>query len=481
VRIHDDLYIGGAWQRPRTDRVIDVYSPATESVVGRVPAASPADVDAAVAVARAALDGGDWAWLAPKERGALLGRLAKNLRARTGELAQLICEEVGSPRAWAVDAQVMSAVGVFNVHRNLAETYPWVETRPAAAGGTVRVRRVPVGVVGAIVPWNAPLFTAALKIAPALLAGCSVVLKPSPEAPLSAFVLAEAATEAGFPDGVLSVLPGGIDTSEHLVRHADIDKISFTGSTIVGRRIAEICGHDLRRCTLELGGKSPAVLLDDVELTERVVAQLVTGAMAGSGQVCAAQTRILAPRCRYSEVVDALGEAVAALRVGDPSDDATEIGPVISGTALQRIEKHIDAALGTARLIAGGRRPPYLRVGHYLEPTLFADVDPASPVARDEIFGPVAVVIGYDDEDDAVRIANDTDYGLAGSVWTADPTRGENFAGRLVAGSIAVNSSAPLDLGSPFGGMRASGLGRECGPEGVSGFVEHQSIILASA
>lgn len=481
MRIHDHLLIGESGRRAEDGRTIEVRSPATEEVVGRVPEAGPADVDAAVRVARRALDEGPWPRLAPAERGEVLGRLGKLLRGRAAELAAMISDEVGSPRRWAVAGQVGTALGVLHVHRGLAGSYPWVETRPSLLGGRVRVRRVPVGVVAAVVPWNAPLFTAALKVAPALLAGCPVLLKPSPLAPLSAFALAEAAAEAGLPPGVLTVLPAGPAASEHLVSHPGVDKVSFTGSTAVGTRIGELCAHDVRRVTLEMGGKSAAVLLDDVELTDATVRELVDGAMANSGQICIAQTRILVPRARHTEVVAALAARVDALRVGDPTADDTDLGPVISADARDRIQAAVAAACRAgARIAAGGGRPD-LPVGHYLRPTLLTEVDPAAPIARDELFGPVAVVLPYDDEDDAVRIANATDYGLAGSVWTADPDRGEAVAARLVAGSVAVNSSAAMDLGSPFGGMRRSGIGREGGPEGVSAYLEAQSIVLPPA
>jgi aldehyde dehydrogenase (NAD+) len=479
VRIYDELYLGGRWRRPSTGQTIEVYSPATEKPVGRVPAAAPADVDVAVAAARAALDGGDWSRLTPAQRGALVDRLGKLIWSRAAAFAELISEEVGSPRQWAVGGQVGTAVGAFRSIARLAKDYPWTETRPGLVGGEVRVRRLPVGVVGAIVPWNAPLFCAALKLAPALVAGCPVLLKPSPEAPLSAFALAEAAAEVGFPEGALSVLPGGPETSEYLVRHPGVDKISFTGSTAVGRRIGELCGHDVRRATLELGGKSASVLLDDVELDADTVGALVEGAMGNSGQVCIAQGRVLAPRSRYREVVDALGARVAALTVGDPADDGTDIGPLISATARDRVEALV--ANAGATLVTGGKRPAGLPVGHYLAPALLADVDPAAPIATEEIFGPVMVVIQYEDDDDAVRIANGTDYGLAGSVWTSDLERGEAVASRIVAGSVALNSCAAMDLGTPFGGRKRSGVGREGGPEGITEFVEFQSIIVPAA
>jgi acyl-CoA reductase-like NAD-dependent aldehyde dehydrogenase len=306
-----------------------------------------------------------------------------------------------------------------------------------------------------------------------------MVLKPAPETPLDSYLLAEAAMEADLPPGVLNVVPAGRETGEHLIRHSDIDKVSFTGSTAVGRHIGEVCGGQLKRVTLELGGKSAAIVLDDVKLDEALLGELVMSGLMNNGQVCGAQSRILAPRNRYAEVVDALGNAVGALRVGDALDEATQVGPLVASRQRDRVEGYLEAGKSAgARVVVGGGRPKDLRKGWFIEPTVFADVDNSMKIAREEIFGPVLSVIPYDGEEEAVQIANDSDYGLCGSVWTADPAHGEQIAARVRTGVVSINSSMILDFNSPFGGFKQSGIGRELGPEGIAPYTELQSIIL---
>jgi betaine-aldehyde dehydrogenase len=345
-------------------------------------------------------------------------------------------------------------------------------------GGTVEVRQVPVGVVVAIVPWNTPLFIAALKLGPALAAGCTVVLKPAPDAPLEFAVLMQAIEEAGLPDGVVNVVNGGASTGELLTEHPGVDKVSFTGSTAVGAKIAAACGSRIRRYSLELGGKSPAIVLPDAPL-EETVPGLVSGVMGNNGQLCAALTRILLPRSRYDEFVTALTTAVAALTVGDPADRATDVGPLINEAARDKAEGFLQRARSEgATILTGGERPD--GPGWFVAPALVEATNDME-IAREEVFGPVAVVIAYDDTDgdaaEAVAIANDSRYGLVGAVWSADADRAAAVAARLQVGSVAVNSTAVLDFASPFGGFKQSGIGREGGPEGIAGFVELQAII----
>jgi betaine-aldehyde dehydrogenase len=380
--------------------------------------------------------------------------------------------------SWAQLAQVLAPTMVFNYYADLAGSFAFDEVRSGVLNPEVLVTKEPVGVVGAIAPWNVPLFIASAKLAPSLAAGCTVVFKPAPETPLDAFRLAEIFAEAGLPEGVLSVLPAGREVGEHLVTHPGVDKISFTGSSVAGKRIGGLCGERLKRCTLELGGKSAAIVLDDADLAA-TLPNLLPNAIMNNGQACIAQTRILAPRDRYDEVVEALVDQVKSMVVGDPLDPATEVGPLVAGRQRDRVEGYLRSGQEEgAKVALGGGRPAGLNKGFYVEPTIFVDVDNKMKIAQEEIFGPVLVVIPYEGDDEAVAIANDSDYGLCGSVWTNDNDRGLGIARQVRTGTYMLNTGIPIDFGTPFGGYKNSGLGREFGPEGLENFLEKKSIAL---
>ncbi|MFI7443539.1 aldehyde dehydrogenase [Nonomuraea indica] len=473
MRQHDTLYIGGEWVAPAGTGTIDVVSPHTEQVVGRVPDGTAADMDRAVAAAREAFDRGPWPRMTFAERAAVIGRLAELYAARQEEMAALITEEMGSPITFSQLAQAPQPLGMLQYYAELGKTFQQEEQRPGLFGPTT-VRREPVGVVAAIVPWNVPQFVAMTKIAPALLAGCAIVLKPAPETPLDAYLLGEMAQEAGIPAGVLNIVPAGREAGEHLVSHPGVDKVAFTGSTAAGRRIAAICGEQLKRVSLELGGKSAAIVLDDADLASSM-GMLALASLMNNGQACVAQTRILASRNRYDEVVEAVAAMVTSQPVGDPADPATGIGPLVARRQQERVEGYIRIGMEEgAKVVVGGLDRPYEQ-GWYVAPTVFAGVSNDMRIAREEIFGPVLAVIPYDDEADAVRIANDSDYGLAGTVWTADADHGMEVARQVRAGTYGVNCFM-LESNAPFGGYKASGIGRELGPEGLNGYLEYKSI-----
>jgi aldehyde dehydrogenase (NAD+) len=417
--------------------------------------------------------------MTPAERAEGIKRLSGAVQSRAQDLADTISSENGSPKSWSLMGQVFSATMVLDTYAGLASGYAWEDRRTGALGTPVLVRRAPVGVAAGIIPWNVPLFISALKLGPAMAAGCPIVLKPSPETPLDGYLLAEAVAEADLPPGVVNIVAAGRETGEHLVRHPGIDKVSFTGSTAVGKHIGEICGGMLKRLTLELGGKSAAIVLDDVNLDEATLGNLVQSGLMNNGQVCGAQSRVLVSKRRYQDVVDALGAAVGALKVGDPLDESVQVGPLVAERQRTRVEGFLDAGKQAgARVVVGGGRPSDQPTGWYIEPTVFADVNNDMKIAREEIFGPVLSVIPYDDEREAIALANDSDYGLCGSVWTADPEHGAAVAAQVRTGVVAVNSSMILDFNAPFGGFKQSGIGRELGPEGIAPYTEYQTIIL---
>ncbi|MBB3041345.1 aldehyde dehydrogenase [Nocardioides soli] len=469
------FFIDGDWAAPASGDTIQVVSPHSEQVVATVPEGSKADIDAAVAAARQAFDEGPWPRLTPEERIDVVQNFSNLYAAKLGEMAELISTEMGAPVSFSNLAQAPAPWMQIEAFLGIARTFPWEETRTGALGEVI-VRREPVGVVAAIPPWNVPQFTIMSKLVPALLAGCTIVIKPAPETPLDTYLMAELLQEAGVPAGVVNIVAAGREVGEHLVRHPGVDKVAFTGSTAAGRTIASICGEQLKRVSLELGGKSAAIVLDDADLAATMEGLKFT-ALMNSGQACVAQTRILASRANYGAVVDALAEAVSGMVVGDPLDPATEIGPMVAQRQQERVEKYI--ALGQeegARVVVGGNgMPDGLTSGWYVRPTVFADVDNRMRIAQEEIFGPVLSVIAYDDVDDAVRIANDSEYGLAGTVWTGDVDAGLDVARRVRTGTYGVNTYT-MDFAAPFGGYKSSGIGREFGPEGLAHYTELKSI-----
>ncbi|MFJ9180449.1 aldehyde dehydrogenase [Streptomyces sp. NPDC102360] len=473
---HGQLFIGGELTDPLGKEVIEVVSPHTGEVFGRVPHAAPADVDRAVAVARRAFEDGPWPRMSLDERIEVITKIKDAFAVRHEEIARVISSENGTPYTSGVMVQALAAMMVWDSAINVARNFTYEETRDGALGKLL-VRREPVGVVAAIVPWNVPQFTAAAKLAPALLAGNPVILKTSPETPLDAYLLAEIATEAGLPEGVLSILPADREVSEYLVGHPGVDKVSFTGSVAAGKRVMEVASRNLTRVTLELGGKSAAVILEDADASA-AVSGIVPFAWMINGQACVAQTRILVPRSRYDEFADAFAGAASALKVGDPLDPATELGPLVAKRQQQRSLDYIRIGQDEgAKILTGGGVPKGFEQGWYVEPTLFGDVDNSMRIAREEIFGPVICLLPYGDEAEAVKIANDSDYGLSGSVWTADTAHGVDIARQVRTGTYSVNTFS-LDMLGPFGGYKNSGLGREFGPEGYGEYFEHKMIHL---
>ncbi|MFT3660720.1 MAG: aldehyde dehydrogenase [Gordonia sp. (in: high G+C Gram-positive bacteria)] len=476
---YDKFFIDGQWVDPASDLTFDVVSPATEEVVARVPQGVAADIDRAVDAARRAFDTGPWPRLPLAERSAVLSRVAELLAEHQNDVAELVTTEMGCPITLSTG---MQSIGARMLLESFIETAPQVawETTRSSITGKALVTRAPVGVVGAIVPWNAPLLTAMLKLAPALLSGCTVVLKPSPETPLSAYLLGDLLDRAGLPAGVVNIVAADREAGEHLVRHPGVQKISFTGSTAAGRRVGEICGHDIRRVTLELGGKSAAVVLDDADL-DVVLPAVRALSLRNTGQVCSNKTRIVVAASRREELHERLVALVESMPVGDPFDPATELGPLVSAAQRDRVEGYVQQAVDSgARLLTGGGRPAGLDRGYYVQPSVFADVDPGSVIAQEEVFGPVLTVLTAADDEEAIAIANDTPYGLNGSVFSADDDRALAVARRILTGTVEINGRG-AGFSSPMGGFKDSGIGREGGIEGFDTYVEMKSYGLTDA
>ena len=471
--VRDKLFIGGRWVAPSGRQMIDVHNAGTGEVMGRVPAGNAKDVDAAVAAARGAFEG--WHATPPEKRAEFLEKTSAGLKARADELAKTIAQEVGMPLKLAGRIQAGLPIANFANFAKLLKEFVFEER----VGNSLVVRE-PVGVVAAITPWNYPLHQIALKVAPALAAGCTVVLKPSEVAPFNAFILAEAIEAAGLPQGVFNLVSGfGADAGEALVRHRDVDMISFTGSTRAGKRIAELAAQTVKRVALELGGKSASVILEDADLAA-AVKSTVNGCYLNSGQTCTALTRMLVPDSLYAEAARIAAELAKGFTVGDPLAETTKLGPLSSQAQLERVRGFIRKGLQEgAELLAGGADAPegVPPGGYYVKPTVFGKVKNDMTIAREEIFGPVLSIIAYRDEEDAVRIANDTVYGLAGAVWSRDDARAQRVARRIRAGQVDVNGGA-FNMNAPFGGFKQSGHGREAGIYGLEEFLEYKSLQL---
>ena len=473
----DKFFIGGAWVAPSTGAKLDVISSATEEIYLQVAEAREADMHRAIAAARKAFDHGPWPRMSPAERAQYLHKLADGLRQRAGDVAAMWPHEMGILHSQAL-TMAPGAGWTFDYYADLAATFPFEERRqPGGPSPLCLLVREPVGVVGAIIPWNGPIALLAWKLAPALIAGCTAILKASPEAPGAAYVFAEIAESVGLPPGVVNVVTADREVSELLVRSPDVDKITFTGSTAAGRRIASLCGERIARCTLELGGKSAAVILDDFDVDAAADA-IVGPACSMAGQVCSSLTRIVVTRGRHDALVDALAARFKSIRVGNPFDADSQLGPVAVARQRDRIEGLIAAGVAEgATLAAGGGRPKHLNRGFYVEPTVFGNVDNAMTIAREEIFGPVLSVIPARDEANAIEIANDTIYGLNNSVFTNDPDRAYAVSRQLRSGTVGHNSFR-TDFKIGFGGFKQSGIGREGNVEGLLPYLENKTVIL---
>ena len=468
----NEFYIGGGWVKPHGKGMIDVRSPSTEEVIGRVPEGTALDVNDAVEAARNAFS--DWMLVPAAERGGLLQKVSAELKARIDEIAKTIAGEVGMPLKLSNRIQVGSPIAIFAMYAKLAAEFPF-ETK---VGNSV-ILRDPVGVVAAITPWNYPLHQISAKVAAALAAGCTVVLKPSEVAPLNAFLLAEIIDKVGFPRGVFNLVTGyGPVVGEAMATHSDVDMISFTGSTRAGKRVTELASQSVKRVALELGGKSASIVLDDADLAAAVKGT-INACYLNSGQTCNAHTRLLVSEGKYAEAAKLAVEVAKTFTIGDPFNSEAKLGPLTSAAQRDRVRSYIQTGIqeGAELLCGGADQPEGMAKGYYVKPTVFGRVDPKGTIAQEEIFGPVLSIITYKTEDDAIRIANDSRYGLGGGVWSGSVEHAMRVARRLRTGQVDING-APFNFQAPFGGFKQSGRGREFGRPGLEEYLEYKSIQL---
>ncbi|MBS1787417.1 MAG: aldehyde dehydrogenase family protein [Acidobacteria bacterium] len=472
MKIHDKLFINGQWVKPAGTGTIDVINSTTEEVMGQIPEGAVEDVNAAVAAAKSAFE--SWSTTTTEERRRYLQLIADKLASKKDEIAALIAAEVGMPLPLATAVQAGMPAMVMGSYAELLGSFQFEETI-----GKALVVKEPVGVVGCITPWNFPLHQVICKVAPALAAGCTVVLKPSEVAPLTAFVLAEIIADIGLPAGVFNLVTGyGPVVGEAIAAHQDVDMVSFTGSTRAGKRVSELASQTVKKVSLELGGKSANVILDDADF-DKAVKSGVGACYFNSGQTCSALTRMLVPRSRYDEAVSIAKKTAEGFTVGDPLGGAAKLGPLVSATQRERVINYIKKGMeeGATLVTGGADMPEGLTKGYFVRPTVFADVNNKMTIAQEEIFGPVLSIIPYEDEDDAVRIANDTVYGLAGGVWSGDPERAKRVARRLRTGQVEINGGKFNPL-VPFGGYKQSGNGRELGKYGLEEFLEVKAMLM---
>lgn len=474
---YDKLFIGGQWVAPSSDAKVNIVSPHDQSITGYTVLADKADIDNAVAIARKTFDSGIWSEKTPEERQEVIARFNEIHKEYAQEFASLITAENGSNISFTFMLQ-QSLQEQTNAYLRAAKDFQWEAKKQTAMGGNVLVRREPVGVVAAIIPWNAPQQSALVKLIPALLAGCTVIFKPTPETALDGIALGELFKEAGLPDGVLSILPADREVSEYLVGKPEIDKIAFTGSTRAGKSIAATAAGDMKRFSLELGGKSAAIVLEDADISV-VVPSMIYQGFGNNGQACIGLTRLLVAKSRYEEITNALATAIGTMKVGNPQNAENFLGPVFNKTQFEKVNGYIETGLEEgAKILVGGKGKPTgkeLDNGWYIKPTLFVDVNNNMRIAREEIFGPVVVAIPFETEEEAIQIANDNEYGLNGGVFTANIEKGLAIARKIRTGGVVVNGGMP-DYSVPFGGYKKSGVGREFGEYGLASFTEYKSI-----